>query len=38
MVKELIREINCCLDNNCCMAALAFALTLPDTCGQLNSF
>lgn len=34
MVKELIREINCCLDNNCCMAALALALTLPDICGK----
>lgn len=34
MVKELIREINYCLDNNCCMAALALALTLPDICGK----
>ena len=34
MVKELIKEINYCLDSNCCMAALALALTLPDICGK----
>lgn len=34
MVKELIKEINYCLNTNCCMAALALALTLPDICGK----
>lgn len=34
MINELIREINYCLDNNCCMAGLSLALTLPDICGK----
>lgn len=34
MVNELIREINYCLDNDCCMAGLSLALTLPDICGK----
>lgn len=34
MINELIREINYCLDNDCCMAGLSLALTLPDICGR----
>lgn len=34
MINELIREINYCLDNDCCMAGLSLALTLPDICGK----
>ncbi len=34
MVNILIEEINRCLDNNCHMAALITALTLPDICGK----
>lgn len=34
MVNELIRESNYCLDNNCCMAGLSLALTLPDICAK----
>ena len=34
MINELIKEINYCLDNNCCMAALSLTLTLPDICGK----
>ncbi len=34
MINELIREINYCLDNNCCLAGLSLALTLPDICGK----
>lgn len=34
MVNELIREVNYCLDSDCCMAGLSLALTLPDICGK----
>lgn len=34
MINELIREINYCLDNDCCLAGLSLALTLPDICGK----
>ena len=34
MVNEIIREINVCLDNGCCIAGLSLALTLPDICGK----
>ena len=33
MIKRLIKEINVCLNNNCILAALSTALTLPDICG-----
>ena len=31
---ERIREIDVCLDNECYIAALSLALTLPDICGR----
>ncbi len=34
MVNHLIKEVNHCLDNGCCMAGLSLALTLPDICGK----
>lgn len=34
MVNEIVREINTCLNNGCCMAGLSLALTLPDICGK----
>lgn len=34
MVNEIIREINVCLDNGCCIAGLSLALTLSDICGK----
>lgn len=34
MIYEIIKEINHCLDNDCCMAALSLALMLPDICGK----
>lgn len=34
MVNELIKKINQCLDNDCVMAGLSLALTLPDICGK----
>lgn len=34
MVNEIIREINVCLDNGCCITGLSLALTLPDICGK----
>ncbi len=34
MVDRLVKEINKCLDNGCCMAALSLALMLPDICGK----
>ena len=34
MVNEIIREVNMCLDNGCCIAGLSLALTLPDICGK----
>ena len=34
MVNEIVREVNVCLDNGCCIAGLSLALTLPDICGK----
>lgn len=34
MINEIIREINRCMDNGCCIAGLSLALTLPDICGK----
>ena len=34
MVNEIIREVNMCLNNGCCIAGLSLALTLPDICGK----
>lgn len=34
MVNQIVDEIEKCLDNECFFAALALALTLPDTCGK----
>lgn len=34
MVNHIVDEIKKCLDNECYIAALALALTLPDTCGK----
>ena len=34
MIYRLVKEINSCLSNNCPMAALMAALTLPDICGK----
>ena len=34
MVNEIIREVNICLNNGCCIAGLSLALTLPDICGK----
>ena len=34
MVDRLVREIDKCLNNGCCMAALSLALMLPDICGK----
>lgn len=34
MVDEIVREVNACLDNGCCIAGLSLALTLPDICGK----
>lgn len=34
MVNEIVREVNACLDNGCCIAGLSLALTLPDICGK----
>ena len=34
MLERIIREIRQCLDNNCLLAGLALALTLPDICGK----
>lgn len=34
MVNEIVREVNMCLDNGCCIAGLSLALTLPDICGK----
>lgn len=34
MVNEIVREVNVCLDNGCCIAGLSLVLTLPDICGK----
>lgn len=34
MINQLVKEIECCLDNGCYMSALTMALTLPDICGR----
>ena len=34
MINRIIKEINNCLDNECLLAALTMALTLPDICGK----
>ena len=34
MVNEIIREVEVCLNNGCCIAGLSLALTLPDICGK----
>ena len=34
MIEHLIKEIDICLKNDCQIAALIIALTLPDTCGK----
>lgn len=34
MINTLITDINKCLDNDCYMAALITALTIPDICGK----
>ncbi|MBQ0146070.1 MAG: hypothetical protein KBS51_03000 [Lachnospiraceae bacterium] len=34
MIKELVKEVYQCLDNDSYMAALIVALTLPDICGK----
>ena len=33
MIKQMIKEVNICLENDCYYAALMTALTLPDICG-----
>ena len=33
MINRIIEEINVCMNNNCYLAALSTALTLPDVCG-----
>lgn len=35
MIEHLIKEINSCLKNDCQIAALTMALTLPDSCGKV---
>lgn len=34
MINRIIDEINVCMNNNCFLAALSTALTLPDICGR----
>lgn len=34
MIERIVNEINRCMENDCYLAALALALTLPDTCGK----
>lgn len=34
MINKITKEIITCLDNNCPLAALTLALTLPDICGK----
>lgn len=35
MIEHIIKEINSCLKNDCQIAALTMALTLPDSCGKV---
>ena len=34
MIDRIVSEIKTCLENDCYIAALALALTLPDVCGK----
>lgn len=34
MINQIVKEVEICLDNECYIAALTSALTLPDICGK----
>ena len=36
MIKQLLKEIDACVQNNCFYTALMAALTIPDACGKIE--
>lgn len=36
MIKQLLKEIDACIQNNCFYTALMAALTIPDACGKIE--
>ena len=38
MIKQLLKEIDACIQNNCFYTALMAALTIPDACGKIEYY